>query len=63
MSRVGKQIIEIPSSVTVNMDGNVISVKGPKGELTRTLRDEVTIKIEDGKITSEPRRNDKFSRN
>ncbi|MDQ5957314.1 MAG: large subunit ribosomal protein [Patescibacteria group bacterium] len=62
MSRVGKQIIEIPSSVTVNMDGNVISVKGPKGELTRTLRDEVTIKIEDGKITSEPRRNDKFSR-
>ena len=37
MSRVGKKIIEIPSDVTVDIKGNVITVKGPKGELTRTF--------------------------
>ena len=36
MSRVGKKIIDIPSDVTVTFDGQT-AVKGPKGELTRTL--------------------------
>lgn len=62
MSRVGKQIIEVPAGVTVAIDGNNISVKGPKGELKRVIRDEVNLKVEDGKLTAEPRRNDKLSK-
>lgn len=62
MSRVGKQIIEIPSGVTVTLDGNNINVKGAKGELNKVIRDEVAIKIEDNKISGEARRNDKFAK-
>jgi large subunit ribosomal protein L6 len=62
MSRIGKQQINIPSGVEVNFDTLSIRVKGPKGELTRAVRDEVIFKSENGIITSEPRRNDKFSR-
>ena len=35
MSRVGKKPIEIPAGVTVTLDKNTVTVKGPKGELTR----------------------------
>ena len=37
MSRVGRMPIDIPAGVNVNLDGHVITVKGPKGELTRTV--------------------------
>jgi large subunit ribosomal protein L6 len=62
MSRIGKQQLSIPAGVTVTFDAHAVRVKGPKGELTRSLRDEIIFKQEDGVITSEPRRNDKFSR-
>lgn len=62
MSRIGKQHISIPAGVTVTFDAHAVRVKGPKGELSRALRDEVTFTQENGVITSEPRRNDKFSR-
>lgn len=62
MSRVGKQIIEIPAGVTVSVDGGVLKVTGPKGELTKAIRDEVTLTIAEGKLTAEPRRNDKLSK-
>ena len=62
MSRIGKQQIKIPDGVTVAVDGATVAVTGPKGVLTRALRDEITFTINDGIITSEPRRNDKFSR-
>lgn len=62
MSRIGKQQINIPEGVTVTFDNNVVRVKGPKGEMTRVFRDEISFKIENGIITSEPRRNDKFSK-
>lgn len=62
MSRVGKQIITIPTGVEVTVNGNVLTVKGPKGTLTRTLREEVTVTVADGKVTAEPRRNDKFAK-
>jgi large subunit ribosomal protein L6 len=55
MSRIGKQIIEIPQGTTVSVDGNTYTVKGPKGELVKTLRDDVIITIEDNKITFAPR--------
>jgi large subunit ribosomal protein L6 len=62
MSRIGKQTIAIPSGVTVAFTPTSMSVKGPKGELTRTIREDIAFKEEGGSITSEPRRNDSFSR-
>lgn len=46
MSRIGRMPIAIPQGVTVNVDGNVVSVKGPKGELTRTLNKDMIIEVE-----------------
>ena len=62
MSRIGKQQIQIPAGVEVTFNAHAVRVKGPLGELTRELRDEISFKNEGGLITSEPRRNDKFSR-
>lgn len=46
MSRIGKAPVEIPSGVTVDVKGRDISVKGPKGNLTMTMRPEVEVAIE-----------------
>ncbi len=54
MSRVGKMPIAIPAGVTVDIaENNQVTVKGPKGELTRVLPQEMTIKIEDGHVVIE----------
>ncbi len=51
MSRIGKLPITIPAGVTVNVnDDNVVTVKGPKGELTQELKDNITVKIDDGTL-------------
>ncbi|MEQ2528972.1 50S ribosomal protein L6 [Robertmurraya yapensis] len=50
MSRVGKKPIEIPAGVTVTLNGNVATVKGPKGELTRSFNPELEIKVEENVI-------------
>ncbi len=50
MSRVGKLPIDIVDKVEVKLDGNHIKVKGPKGELERTLSDVVKVAIEDKQI-------------
>ena len=50
MSRIGKKPIAIPQNVQVEMQGNVLKVKGPKGELTRELRKEINVTIEDSQI-------------
>jgi len=62
MSRIGKQQLSIPAGVEVSFDAHAVRVKGPKGELVRPIREEVEFKMEDGIITSSPRRNDKFSK-
>ncbi|NLP43420.1 MAG: 50S ribosomal protein L6 [Peptococcaceae bacterium] len=51
MSRIGKKPITIPNGVDVKQEGNVITVKGPKGTLTREFRPEINIAIEDNLIT------------
>ena len=51
MSRIGKSPVTIPSGVEVKVDGNVVSVKGPKGELTQEMDSCVTLSIEDGTIS------------
>ena len=62
MSRIGKQQLSVPAGVEIIFDAHAVRVKGPKGEITRELRDEINFKQENNLITSEPRRNDKFSR-
>jgi len=52
MSRIGKAPVAVPNGVTVTLkDGNVISVKGPKGELTRSLPAAMTVAQENGQVT------------
>lgn len=52
MSRIGKNPITIPAGVTVEVNGNVVSVKGKKGQLTQDFSD-VTVKIEEGQVLVE----------
>ena len=63
MSRIGRMPITVPAGVTVSIaDGNVVTVKGPKGELTRALRTEMTIKQEGNLITVERPSDEKLHR-
>ena len=63
MSRIGRMPITVPAGVTVNIaEGNVITVKGPKGELTQSLRPEMIIKQEGTTITVERPSDDKLHR-
>jgi len=50
MSRIGKMPIAIPSGVEVKIDGQVVSVKGPKGTLTHTVPAPITIAVEENSI-------------
>ena len=50
MSRVGKKIIDIPSDVTVTIEGNTVSVKGPKGELSQTMNERMTYKQDENTL-------------
>lgn len=53
MSRIGNRIITIPAGVTVELVDNVVTVKGPKGELTQAMLKDITMKQEDNKIILE----------
>ena len=51
MSRIGKQPVAVPAGVTVTIgDGNVVTVKGPKGELKRSFAHELTIEQKEGEL-------------
>ena len=51
MSRIGRMPVTIPAGVEVSVaEPNVVTVKGPKGTLTQTMRPEMIIKVEDGVI-------------
>jgi large subunit ribosomal protein L6 len=51
MSRVGKAPISLPAGVTIDVKGAVVSVKGPKGELTQKIDPDMIVKVEDSTIT------------
>ncbi|MBZ3766395.1 50S ribosomal protein L6 [Bacillus cereus] len=54
MSRIGKKILEIPAGVTITIaEDNTVTVKGPKGELTRKFNADMSIKIEESTLTVE----------
>jgi large subunit ribosomal protein L6 len=55
MSRIGKKAIVIPSGVTVTLDGQTVTVKGPKGQLAWTVSDEIEIKQEGAELLLTPR--------
>ena len=50
MSRIGKRPVEIPNGVTVEVQENTVAVKGPKGELRRTLPQEMRVALENGTV-------------
>ena len=55
MSRIGNRTLTIPAGVTVTVDGNVVTVKGPKGELSTEINKHLTVSVEGNelKITRE----------
>jgi len=55
MSRIGKKPVAVPAGVTVTLEGQTIAVKGPKGQLSWTVIDDVLVKHENGEITLSPR--------
>lgn len=61
MSRIGNRELTIPAGVTVTVNENVVTVKGAKGELSLTLKDGISVKIEDTKLTVESKGKTKFA--
>ena len=59
MSRVGNRIISVPTGVTASVDGNVVTVKGPKGELSTVINENITVNINENEITL-TRKNDNY---
>jgi large subunit ribosomal protein L6 len=55
MSRIGKKAIAIPSGVNVTLDGQTVTVKGPKGQLAWTVSEEIEVKQEGAELTLTPR--------
>jgi large subunit ribosomal protein L6 len=54
MSRVGKLPIPIPAGVTISLDGQTVAVRGPRGELARTLNPEVEVVVEGDRVLVKP---------
>ena len=63
MSRIGKRPVAIPNGVTANIEGDTLSVKGPKGTLTMGLSDLVEYKLDDGEISVKPANDTRAARN
>jgi large subunit ribosomal protein L6 len=55
MSRIGKKAVPVPTGVTANVQGQTVSVKGPKGTLQVVLHDDVVAKLDKGAIKVDPR--------
>ena len=55
MSRIGKKAVSIPGGVTLTVDGQTVTVKGPKGQLAWTIAEEIEVRQEDGALNFTPR--------
>ena len=62
MSRIGKKAVPVPTGVTATVNGQMVSVKGPKGELRVVLNDQVLAKMEQGGIKVDPKDKSKLAR-
>ena len=59
MSRIGNRELSVPENVTVTVEGNVVTVKGPKGELSTKINENLNVEVKEGKLTV-TRKNDNF---
>ena len=62
MSRIGRMPIAVPVGVDVKIDGNLVTVKGPKGTLSREIKSEITVRQEGAEILVERSNDEKVSR-
>lgn len=62
MSRIGKKPVAVPDGVTASVEGQTVKAKGPKGELSFVVNEEVLVKMEDGAVAVDPRDNSKDAR-
>ena len=61
MSRIGKRVLSIPAGVSVNVEDSIVTVKGPKGELTLNLVKNIEVKVEETGVTVNALKDDKFT--
>lgn len=59
MSRIGNRELSVPENVTVTVENNVVTVKGPKGELSTEINENLNVEVKEGKLTV-TRTNDNF---
>ncbi len=59
MSRVGNRTLSLPENVTVTTEGNIVTVKGPKGELSTEINKNITVKVEENEVKVE-RKSDEY---
>ena len=59
MSRIGNRVIQIPANVTVTVDGNLVKVNGPKGELSTEVERHITVSVNGNELTVS-RKNDNY---
>lgn len=62
MSRIGVRPIEIPEGVEISVDAGVLRIKGARGELSLTLPEPITAKVEDGRVLVNRKRNTKLAK-
>jgi large subunit ribosomal protein L6 len=62
MSRIGKKAVAVPTGVTVTIDGQTVTVKGPKGQLSWTVAEDIEVKQEGGELTLSKRQDTTRSR-
>ena len=62
MSRIGKRVLTIPEKVNVELNGQKLTVKGPKGELSLDIEKNIQVNIKDSEITVEPKNQLKHTR-
>ena len=60
MSRIGRMPIAIPQGVDIKIEGSVVTVKGPNGQLTRTVHNDMILELEDGQIVVKRPSEEKF---
>ena len=61
MSRIGKIAVVIPKGVEIKVEGNLVSVKGPKGELKKEFKKDITVSVDHGKVVFAKTKNDKVT--
>ncbi|MGJ4856327.1 50S ribosomal protein L6 [Labrys sp. KB_33_2] len=62
MSRIGKKPVAVPAGVTPSLDGQTVKAKGPKGELSFTVPDLISVEFKDGAFKVDPKDDSKLAR-